>query len=275
VKPDDVPSGPLALDTDVFSFLHMRKDRHGEFAPLVAGHELALPFPVVGELRVLPLKAGSKWGAKRTAELEVAIGRCVVIPVTDTITRQWAALYSRFHSRLQSGGVNDMWIAACCLVHGLPLATGNINDFGTIVAEFPSLRLVHPDLWAIFVSVQGAWQPWQPLTFAHLRSTDRRKSGFSSTTPVERADANGRERCSDSSSWGSLVRAQYRPFVRLRWKPPFPWIGQQSSIEPGPAPRSRLVPDLSSEPAVCTLCSPPCYLRGTRCDYVAIRWVAR
>jgi len=38
-----------------------------------------------------------------------------------------------------------MWVAACCLVHGLPLVTGNLNDFGTIAAEFP-LTLVHPDL---------------------------------------------------------------------------------------------------------------------------------
>ena len=45
MRPDEVPAGPLALDTDVFSFLHMRKGRYHEFAPLVAGHPFALPFP--------------------------------------------------------------------------------------------------------------------------------------------------------------------------------------------------------------------------------------
>jgi len=146
VNPADVPAGPLALDTDVFSFLHLHKGRHAEFAPLVSGHRFALPFPVVGELRVLPLRTGSTWSQTRTNALEAAISRCVVIPSTDPIVSQWAALYARFRGRLKEGGVNDMWTAACCLVHGLPLVTANLSDFQTIAQEFPALQLVHPDI---------------------------------------------------------------------------------------------------------------------------------
>jgi toxin FitB len=145
VTPEDVPDGPLALDTDVFSFLHLKKGRHADFAPLVAGHPFALPFPVVGELRVLPIKSGSQWNARNTTALENAIGRCVVIISTTAVVDQWAGLYARFRGRLKDGGVNDMWTAACCLVHDLPLATGNLSDFQTIASEFP-LKLVHPDI---------------------------------------------------------------------------------------------------------------------------------
>jgi predicted nucleic acid-binding protein len=36
-----------------------------------------------------------------------------------------------------------MWIAACCLVHDLPLATLNIKDFEDF-AEHHGLRLITP-----------------------------------------------------------------------------------------------------------------------------------
>ncbi len=146
MTPDDVPDGPLALDTGVFSFLLMSRGRHSDFAPLVAGHPYVLPFPVVGELKVLPLRAGSRWSARRTQALEEAIGRCVVIPSTVAVVDQWAQLYARFRGRLKNGGINDMWAAACCLAHAVPLVTANLSDFQTIAGEFPTLQLVHPDL---------------------------------------------------------------------------------------------------------------------------------
>jgi toxin FitB len=38
--------------------------------------------------------------------------------------------------------VNDCWIAACCVVRGLPLATFSISDFANF-AEHEGLELVH------------------------------------------------------------------------------------------------------------------------------------
>lgn len=146
MKPEDVPAGPLAVDTDVFSFIHLKKGRDAEFAALLQGHPLAMPFPVVGELKVLGLKAGSKWGAKRMAEMDAAIRRCVVVPSDFRIAEAWAQINARLRDQLQGGGANDMWIAACCLVYDLPLATNNVGDFQRIQAEFPALQLVSPDL---------------------------------------------------------------------------------------------------------------------------------
>lgn len=39
--------------------------------------------------------------------------------------------------------VNDSWIAACCLVHNLPLATLNIGHFGDF-AEHEGLQIITP-----------------------------------------------------------------------------------------------------------------------------------
>ncbi|MBM7518308.1 hypothetical protein [Nocardioides nitrophenolicus] len=36
---------------------------------------------------------------------------------------------------------NDAWIAACCLVHDVPLATLNVGHFGDF-AEYEGLRLI-------------------------------------------------------------------------------------------------------------------------------------
>jgi predicted nucleic acid-binding protein len=47
---------------------------------------------------------------------------------------------------VKEGGINDLWTAACCLVHNLPLVTNNLSDFQTIAGEFSDLELVHPDL---------------------------------------------------------------------------------------------------------------------------------
>jgi toxin FitB len=37
--------------------------------------------------------------------------------------------------------MNDMWIAAVCLTHDLPLATLNVKDFSDF-AEYHGLRLI-------------------------------------------------------------------------------------------------------------------------------------
>jgi hypothetical protein len=60
VIPDDVPDGPLCIDTDVFSLVFTRKGRYEDFLPLIGGRILAVSFAVVAELRAGAIKAG--WG---------------------------------------------------------------------------------------------------------------------------------------------------------------------------------------------------------------------
>ena len=144
MEPADVPAGPLAIDTDAFSFIHLKKGQHAKFGALIAGHSLAMPFPVVGELEVLAIR--SNWGSVRRNELQSAIASCIVIPSDSRIVQQWADLRARLISQLKGEGINDLWTAACCLLHGLPIVTANLSDFQTIASKAPSLQIVHPDV---------------------------------------------------------------------------------------------------------------------------------
>jgi predicted nucleic acid-binding protein len=144
VQPGQVPAGPLAVDTDAFSFIHMQKGRYVEFGALVAGHALAMPFPVVAEL-----KAGAihgKFGNVRLTALDSAIAACVVIPSDARVVDQWAALRAKLINQLKGEGINDLWVAACCLVHNLPLVTNNLSDYQSIARVAPALQIIHPDV---------------------------------------------------------------------------------------------------------------------------------
>jgi hypothetical protein len=51
VRPEDVPPGPLLIDTDVFSWVTWKRGRHEEYDALLECHVLALSFAKVAELR--------------------------------------------------------------------------------------------------------------------------------------------------------------------------------------------------------------------------------
>lgn len=145
MKPEEVPDGPLCVDTDVFSFLFTGKGHHvAEFRELIRGHLLVMSFATVGELRAWTLR--TKLGARRRDEIERLIReRYVVLTPTNVVVDTYARLHARFAGRLSQGGQNDMWTAACALAQPspLPLVTNNLGDFGMIACEFP-LQLVHP-----------------------------------------------------------------------------------------------------------------------------------
>jgi predicted nucleic acid-binding protein len=145
VNPEDVPAGPLILDTDVFSYLAWQRGPWQDFEPLVAGHPLVLTFVNVGELLAGGLIAG--WGEARMTKLRDQIRRCVILPSTAEVTEQWSHLHARFRGQLGTSGGNDMWIAACAMTQAppLPIVTNNLSDFDHLSQEFP-IQLVHPDL---------------------------------------------------------------------------------------------------------------------------------
>lgn len=142
--PHEVPPGALAIDTDAFSAVHWGRGRQAEFAALIDGHELAMPFPVAGELWVGAIR--SRLGERRRALLEDAIAQCIVIPSDDRVVAQWARLRARLINQLSGEGINDLWVASCCLIYDLPLVTANLGDFLTIKHVEPRLRIIHPDL---------------------------------------------------------------------------------------------------------------------------------
>ncbi|HEX8093799.1 PIN domain-containing protein [Jatrophihabitans sp.] len=146
MNPDDVPAGPLLIDTDVASWLLTGASQAEPWLPLLRGHLLTLSFATLGELLALPLSRG--WDSTRISAWSDTVRRnFVVLPFDATITGQWTALHVRYRGHLRRGGANDLWIAASALAAdpALPLATNNLSDFTRVAADYP-LRLIHPDL---------------------------------------------------------------------------------------------------------------------------------
>jgi tRNA(fMet)-specific endonuclease VapC len=142
VNPDDVPAGPLVIDTDVASWIRTGHVAAEPFVPLLRGHVLCLSFATVAELRFGAEHAN--WGQRRRDGLEAFIRMHVVLPVDDAVTMHWARIHAAVRDQVD---VNDEWIAACALAQSpaLPVVTGNLKHFRAVAAQFPDLRIVHPD----------------------------------------------------------------------------------------------------------------------------------
>lgn len=144
MTPEDVPGGPLLIDTDVVSYWLLQSDLGTEFAALTAGHELAVSFATYGEL--LANAHRLRWGERRLEMLRNQLKTFVVVPYSAQVVELWAAMHAKLSGHLQKGGTNDLWTAACALAltPQLPIVTNNLSDFGTIATTFPDLRIVHP-----------------------------------------------------------------------------------------------------------------------------------
>lgn len=145
MRPEDVPAGPLLVDTDVATWLLVDSDRASTWKPLLRGHLLAISFANVGELLALPISRN--WGESRTRDWTEAIrSTFVVVPFSAAVAELWAPLHVRYRGHLHKGGTNDLWVAATALAADpqLPVATNNVGDFQHVAADYP-LRLVYPD----------------------------------------------------------------------------------------------------------------------------------
>jgi toxin FitB len=65
----------------------------------------------------------------------------VLLPYDEAVSVTWGHLQARAQRRGRPRPVNDAWIAACCLVDDLPLATFNAKDFADF-AQHEGLRLL-------------------------------------------------------------------------------------------------------------------------------------
>jgi predicted nucleic acid-binding protein len=131
----------IVLDTDVAS--RSLLDRLTD--PLrsrLAGHSLLITFVTLGELTKWTVLRS--WGPRRLADLASWRENVALIPFDEAIAIKWGELQANAQLRGRPRPVNDSWIAACCLVHGLPLATFNTKDFADY-AEHDGLRLIRVD----------------------------------------------------------------------------------------------------------------------------------
>jgi len=69
------------------------------------------------------------------------LSHMVVLPYDRQVAARWGELQAFAQLRGRPRPVNDSWIAACCLVRDLPLATFNVKDFTDFV-EHEGLRIL-------------------------------------------------------------------------------------------------------------------------------------
>lgn len=62
-------------------------------------------------------------------ELEAGMALHLVLPYDRLIARRWAEFKVEVESKGNALEINDLWIAATALRHGVPLATNNRRHF--------------------------------------------------------------------------------------------------------------------------------------------------
>jgi predicted nucleic acid-binding protein len=69
------------------------------------------------------------WGQRRRDELTAWLAGVAVLPGDEAVAATWGRLSVAAVKRGRPRPVNDMWVAACCLTHDVPLATLNLKDY--------------------------------------------------------------------------------------------------------------------------------------------------
>jgi predicted nucleic acid-binding protein len=131
----------LVVDTGVFSAA-ISPRRRPSFDALVSrlsGNQLLLTAQTVAELRFGVLVA--EWGEPRRGRLEAAIAATTVIPITDTLITQVAALRHTCrlagHPLASGTHANDLWIAASTIHVRAQLVTAD-----RLFTDVPGLDLL-------------------------------------------------------------------------------------------------------------------------------------
>ena len=83
--------------------------------------EFLLPVPVIGELRYGALN--SKRRTDNLAEVERLVARCHTLDITAATAAVYAGLRLHLKEKGKPIPENDLWIAALCVEHQVPLAT--------------------------------------------------------------------------------------------------------------------------------------------------------
>jgi predicted nucleic acid-binding protein len=128
----------VVLDTDVASSV-LRGRVSQRLLALLAGKNLVHLVRDAG--RADQMDDHSKLGTAQARGPGRLAPGVTLLGFDETVATTWGELQARAQHRGRPRPVNDTWIAACCLVDGLPLATLNTKDFADF-AEHDGLRLL-------------------------------------------------------------------------------------------------------------------------------------
>jgi predicted nucleic acid-binding protein len=127
----------IVLDTDVASLSYKGRLPDSVTSQLV-GHTLRV---TCDRGRNGPLAEKRHWGTRARTQLVYWLESKVVLPYDANVSYRWGHLIAAGELRGSPRPINDTWIAACCLVAGLPLATLNVKDF-TDYVEHEGLTII-------------------------------------------------------------------------------------------------------------------------------------
>jgi predicted nucleic acid-binding protein len=108
-------------------------------AARLAGQTICATFVTVGEL--VKWTEIRSWGPRKVDDLSRWFDRTVVLGYDQAVATTWGGLQARAQLRGRPRPANDTWVAACCLVEDLPLATFNTKDYVDFAA-YEGLSLV-------------------------------------------------------------------------------------------------------------------------------------
>jgi predicted nucleic acid-binding protein len=128
----------IILDTDVAS-LSIKNALPPTLLRELLGAQVGITFVTLGELSRWALLRS--WGKQKVAGLESWLSARPTLPYSDDVARKWGEISAYATRRGRPRPQNDSWIAACCLVYELPLATLNVKDFEDF-AEHEGLSIV-------------------------------------------------------------------------------------------------------------------------------------
>lgn len=116
------------LDTSVFIADESGRKLDTSLLP----NESYVSVVTLAELRVGVLAAkDTDTRARRMRTLEV-VSTIEPLPIDAAVAAEWARLRFRIHEAGRRVNVNDLWIAAVALAHGLPVVTQD-GDFASMV----------------------------------------------------------------------------------------------------------------------------------------------
>lgn len=128
----------VVFDTDVASLI-FKGELPDSVAAQLVGYRPCITFVTLAELtKWVELRS---WGPQRRDQLAGWLNAMVVLPGTPLVARKWGEISAFAVKRGRPRPQNDTWIAASCLVYGVPLATLNVKDFADFV-DHEGLELI-------------------------------------------------------------------------------------------------------------------------------------
>jgi predicted nucleic acid-binding protein len=106
-------------DTSVFVGMEMRRFDAGQFADF----EWGISAITLAELRLGVIQAVTAEAASRRLSTYQLAQRFDALPVDESVSDAWALLVSRLRAAGHKVPINNSWIAATAIAHGIPIVT--------------------------------------------------------------------------------------------------------------------------------------------------------